>query len=326
MHRDPVVSAATPDGPPDTSSVTVVICTHNRAAYLREALESVILQLDPQDEVLVIDNRSTDETREVVRSFEGSGHVRYLFEEMLGLCHARNAGWRNAAGAYVAYLDDDAVACPGWLAALRAAFRMLPAAGAVGGRVEPIWQGERPVWLSDEIAMSLTIVDWSESPKMISDVRNEWLVGANMAFPAAVLATIGGFEPRLDRIGSNMLSGGDVYLQEQIIGAGYPCFYYPAMAVRHRVPASRLSKKWFRRRYYWQGISDSVMYRLRHSRSTGRIWSQALRRAARLLAAPGRILELVVSSDDPARFTRKCFLMIELGYIAGLLDLVRRPS
>lgn len=305
-------------------TISVVICTHNRAGYLAKAIESVIDQLLPGDEILLVDNGSTDDTREVPRRFEGRGPVRYVFEKKVGLCHARNTGWRSAAGKFAAYLDDDAIASPGWLAAIREAFDMLPSAGAVGGRVDPIWQAERPAWLSDEIALGLTIIDWSDKPKVIQDVRLQWLVGANMAFPVNVLAEIGGFEPRLDRVGNKMLSGGDVYLQEQIIRGGHSCLYYPSMAVRHLVPVSRLNKEWFRRRYYWQGVSDAVMYSVRHSPAPRQRWRHAMNQALRLLAAPRRLTDLVTSSDDPAQFTRKCFLLIEIGYIAGLLGIVRR--
>jgi glycosyltransferase involved in cell wall biosynthesis len=311
--------------PHAAQTISVVICTHNRADYLPKAIESVIDQALPGDEILVVDNASTDRTPAVARSFEGRGPLRYVFEEKIGLCHARNTGWRSAAGKFVAYLDDDAIASPGWLAAIRDAFKLMPTAGVVGGRVDPIWQGERPAWLSDEIALSLTIVDWSSEPKVIPDVRVQWLVGANMAFPVEVLAEVGGFDSRLDRMGGNMLSGGDVYLQEQIIRKGYACLYFPAMAVRHLVPVSRLNKKWFRRRYYWQGISDAVMYGIRHAPVAARQrWRHAMQRTWQLLAAPQRLSDLVLSSDDPAQFTRKCFLLIEVGFIAGLIGFVRR--
>lgn len=305
-------------------TISVVICTHNRAGFLSQAIESVIDQPLPGDEILVVDNGSTDDTRELARRFDGRGPLRYVFEEKIGLCHARNTGWRSASGKFVAYLDDDAIASPGWLAAIREAFNMMPSAGVVGGRVDPIWQSERPAWLSDEIAMSLTIVDWSDKPKVIQDVRVQWLVGANIAFPVSVLAEVGGFDPRLDRVGTNMLSSGDVFLQKQIIQRGYACLYYPAMAVRHLVPAGRLTKQWFIRRYYWQGISDAVMYLIDHAPLSWLRLYEALGRATRLLLLPHRLWDLIFPTSDPKRFERKCFALIDVGYIAGLLGAARR--
>jgi glucosyl-dolichyl phosphate glucuronosyltransferase len=306
--------------------ISVVICTHNRAKYLLRAIQSAVNQTYSKDEyeIIVVDNASTDSTADLVLSYQGVGNLRYIYEPKLGISFARNTGWHVAAGRYIAYLDDDATASPEWVSAVDKAFKMTPSAGAVGGRVDLIWEAKRPDWLEDDLVMSLGMIDWSEKPKFIPDLRMEWLVTANMAVPAEVLAEIGGFDTRLGRTGSKLLSGEDVFLLEQIIRKGYACLYYPSMAVRHLVPASRLNKEWFRRRYYWQGISDAVMYRIRQSPNLGRRWLHAVNRALRLFAAPHRLAVLAMSSDDPAQFTRKCFLLIEIGYVAGLLGIVRR--
>src|SRR5262249_24766290 len=131
---------------------------------------------------------------DVVAGFQGAAQVRYLREERIGLCIARNNGWQAASGRYIAFFDDDAIALPGWLAAIRDGFASASGStGVIGGRVDPIWEQRRPAWLADEIAGSLTIVDWGEPQRVIPDIRREWLVGANMAVPRALLAEIGGF-------------------------------------------------------------------------------------------------------------------------------------
>jgi glycosyltransferase involved in cell wall biosynthesis len=274
-------------------------------------------------ELLVVDNRSTDDTRQLVEAC-AAPPVRYVFEPNLGLCHARNTGWRTARGRYVAYLDDDAVAEPGWLRVMAEAFEARPGVGIVGGRVEPIWEGARPPWLADEVALSLTIVDWSPVPHLIADLRRQWLVGANMAVRADVLREVGGFHPRLDRVGSRMLSSGDVYLQKQTVARGYRCLYAPAMAVRHAVPASRLTKQWFRRRYYSQGLSDAVMQLLDGRSSPRARAGTAARMAARLVTRPRDLGALLLPTSDPERFARKCLAWITVGHVAGLLGAVRR--
>jgi glycosyltransferase involved in cell wall biosynthesis len=310
---------------PSAPLVSVIICTHNRAARLGAAIQSVLEQeaAGVPFELLVVDNASTDDTRERVQALTAAS-VRYIFEPELGLCQARNTGWLVARGRYVAYLDDDAVAEPGWLGAIVEAFETSDRAGVVGGRVKPIWERPCPPWLSDEIALGLTIVDWSPSPQVITDLRRQWLVGANMAVPAGVLREVGGFNPRLDRVGSRMLSSGDVYLQKQIMARGYRCLYAPAMAVRHAVPASRLTKPWFRRRYYAQGLSNAMM-QLLDGRSSPRARAGTAARLARcLVASPRSLAALLLPTSDPERFTRKCFACITIGHIAGLAGGVRR--
>ncbi len=306
--------------------ISVVICTHNRADYLPQAIRSVLEQRMTADryELIVVDNRSTDRTREVVRPFEANDSVRYVYDGVLGLCHARNTGWQRARGRYVAYLDDDAVAEPGWLAAIEEAFSTTPGVGVVGGRVDPIWAGARPPWLSDEISLSLTILNWSEHPKVIEDLGREWLVSANMAVPRSVLSDVGGFHPSLDRVGSRMLSSGDVFLEKQILRRGHVCLYHPKMAIRHLVPKSRLNKRWFIRRYYSQGLSDAAMQLIEDSPSRTERLRRAIALASGLLRSPRRLADLILPRDDPARFTEKCFSWITVGQIAGLLGALKK--
>jgi glycosyltransferase involved in cell wall biosynthesis len=299
--------------------VSVVICTRNRSRDLINALTSVVHQRpdSPSFEVVVVDNGSSDATREVVATFEARCRLVYVYEPTPGLCHARNVGWRTARGRYAAYLDDDATACASWVSAIVEAFAMCPDAGAVGGRVAPVWLADRPSWLSDHVARALTIVDWSPVPKVLADVGEEWLVGANLAVPVDLLRVIGGFRPELDRSGTGMLSSGDIFLLRQIVRAGRVCFYYPEMAVDHAVPAIRLTKRWFLRRYYWQGVSDAVM-ELLEGRDLTRRHSAAIRALADLVRSRRRLAALL-PTRDPDKFAETCWTLIAIGRVMGLL-------
>ncbi len=309
--------------------ISIVVCTHNRVHHLAMALHSLFDQGGTRDfyEILLVNNRSSDATAELGLALASKGLLRYVDEPMLGLCHARNTGWRAARGRYVAYFDDDALAEKGWIDAIGDAFAWSREPGCepevVGGRVLPLWEAERPAWLSDAIARSLTIVDWSPEPRQILDVRVEWLVGANMAISRRVLEEVGGFDPRLDRIGSNMLSGGDVHLQREIIDLGYRCLYFPPMAIRHLAPRSRLRKSWFEKRYLWQGISDAMMTLITDRPTRGQRLALAGRAVTRLLRRPRELVDLVRSSDDPLAFERRCHHLITVGYILGLLGKAR---
>lgn len=300
--------------------ISIILCTHNRSAYLKTAIASILDQGETHwpYELLLIDNCSTDETAAIGRDLETRGALRYIPEPELGLCYARNTGWRAARGEIVAYFDDDAIAEPGWIDAIATAFSHHPRPGVVGGRVIPIWEAERPAWLSDNIALSLTIVDWSPTPKYIPDVRVEWLVGANMAVPRAVLEEVGGFDVRLDRIGTNMLSGGDVYLQRQIIERGHACLYQPDMAIRHLASRARLNQPWFERRYYWQGISDAVMTLITDKPTRGGRLRKGIVALIALAREPQLIWRLLRTTNDPLEFEKRCFALIRVGYVAGL--------
>jgi glycosyltransferase involved in cell wall biosynthesis len=276
----------------------------------------------PKDkyEIIIVDNCSNDSTREVAEKFSNFNNIKYLYEPTLGLSYARDTGWRNARGKYIAYLDDDAIACPVWLDKIVEVFETItPKPGCVGGKTEPIWEATRPIWLSDELATGLTIIDWSDMPHFLFDLSQKWLVGANIAFPADVLERVGGFASGLDRMGKNLLSGGDVFLENQILKAGYSCFYHPEIVVSHHIPRSRLEKRWFIRRYYWQGISDAAMQLLEESPSKARRISLAISKLLSLLMSPGKVMNLILPTNDSKQFTEKCFTLIEVGHIAGLL-------
>ncbi len=88
-----------------TATVSVVIPTFNRASVVTRALESVLLQTRPPDELLVVDDGSTDDTAERVRA-ELPG-VRVIEQENRGVSAARNAGIRAATGTWIALLDSD---------------------------------------------------------------------------------------------------------------------------------------------------------------------------------------------------------------------------
>lgn len=301
---------------------SVVIPTHCRPELLRKAVDGVLAQgLAPDRyEVIVVDNASDDDTRRALEPWLGDGRVRYLLEPSVGLSHARNTGWRAAGGRIVAFLDDDAIPAPDWLERIVEVFESrTPTPGCVGGRVLPIWESPRPSWLDDALLTGLTIIDWGPHAQALHELHKRWLVGANMAFRTEVLQGLGGFVPGLDRSGTRMLSSGDVHMTLKVQEAGHECWYDPRIVVHHHIPRARLTKRWFRHRYYAQGLSDAVMDVLESERSRFGRLSRAGALAIRLLSSPRKLMSLLRAGDDPRRFAQHCFSLIELGHIVGLL-------
>jgi glucosyl-dolichyl phosphate glucuronosyltransferase len=299
-------------------TLSVVICTYQRAASLARTLDSVVAQGAAADaEVLVVDNGSADGTRDVVRQYRT---VRYIREPRLGLCHARNRGWREAAAPIVAFLDDDAVAAAGWVAAVLSAFADGdPTVGCVGGPVVPEWEVPAPAWMSRDVSLALAIVDWPGGTRRLTNLDDEWLAGANLACRVPALQAVNGFQPRLDRRGARLLSSGDVFLERQLVRRGYACVYEPAMRVHHLVAAERLTRAWFRRRYFWQGVSDALMNVIEHSPGRAERLRDAGRRGRTLLVRPRQLAALFRDTEDPREFEEQCWNWIAIGHVAGLL-------
>ncbi len=93
-----------------TPIVSVIIPTYNRAPYVTEALDSVLAQTFTDYEIIVIDDGSTDNTKEVLQPY--FPQIRYFFQENQGVSAARNVGIREAKGEWLAFLDSDDVWLP----------------------------------------------------------------------------------------------------------------------------------------------------------------------------------------------------------------------
>jgi GT2 family glycosyltransferase len=241
---------------------SIVIATCNRAADLRDTLASLAgLRPDGDWEVIVADNNSSDGTRQVVESAAAAFPVplRYLHEAEPGRSPALNAGIRRAQGDIIVTTDDDVRVESDWLDQAAAGLERLRC-DYVGGRVLPIWGGPRPAWLPDRSGKHwavIALLDYGPEP---IEFGARVPLGVNMAFRRTAFERAGLLDPQTGRKAGTLL-GQEV--REWCIrarAAGVRGFYVPGMAVRHIVPASRLNKAYFRRWFYWRGISRAKLY------------------------------------------------------------------
>jgi len=299
--------------------ISAIICTHNRASYLKKAIQSLVDQTLPKEqyEVIVVDNGSTDDTKAVVESFDHFENLRYIYEPVLGLSQARNTGWQNAQGEYVAYLDDDAVSCPEWLERIVVAFETVdPRPGSVGGKVMPIWEAERPAWLPKELEVALTIIDWADKPIFLTE-DYQHLRGCNVAYPREILEKAGGFSTSLGRKGKSLLSGEEEFLERHLKEQNFGPYYDPEICVYHHIPAERLVKQWFYRRYFWQGASYEVLQYIEASRkeTNWRYLGGAIVNVFRLIKHPTILLSILIPANSGPWVVRKCSSYACLGQI-----------
>ena len=126
-------------------SISVAVITFNRAEWLKDALSSLTRQIRLPDEVVVVDNGSKDHTKDVVLSFRDRLNIKYVYEPIRGIPHARNTAIRNAIGDIIASIDDDCVADENWLEQIEIPFIKDPNIGVVGGNVTYLRVGEGSV-------------------------------------------------------------------------------------------------------------------------------------------------------------------------------------
>ncbi|MEW4430056.1 MULTISPECIES: glycosyltransferase [Paenibacillus] len=238
---------------------SVAICTHNRGHDTMQAVDSILKgESDYMTyEILVIDNRSTDNTKELFESLNFPEHVRYIFEPQLGLSYARNRAIEEAKGEFVMFLDDDALAASTWVDEVIKIFDMDPDIGCVGGKIVPIWEGGKPEWIPDDIVSLYTVMDFSDS---IVEMKAPHIpFGANVSFRKNIFKEIQPFRVDLGRVGNNLMSSEE----SELIGrvrVVHKIYYSPYAVVEHKIAKSRLNKRWLLRRVYWQGISDATRY------------------------------------------------------------------
>ena len=246
----------------------VVIPTHNRAALLPRALESLLAADRPgglDAGVTVVDNRSTDGTRAVIESFvpRFGGRLQYIYESKPGRSHALNAGIAANRGELVAMIDDDEEVARDWLLTIAAAFED-PTTDFIGGPYVPRWGGERPDWFSKSYG---AVIGWAESGQTTQQFGpgfEAMLMGGNAVIRRSVLDRVGPYSVDLGRTsGGRLLSCEDEDMFTRLLSIGARGFYRPDLVIHHYVPPERLTKRYFRRWCFWRGVSQGVLARRR---------------------------------------------------------------
>jgi glycosyltransferase involved in cell wall biosynthesis len=301
--------------------ISVVIATHNRIAHLKKALESLAIQRLHQNEyeVLVVDNASTDGTKEEVEHFaQKHAFVKYIHENAPGANFARNTGWKNAQGKYIAFMDDDAVADSQWLASIVSCFESIrPQPAIVGGKVLPIWESAKPSWIEGKLLTALSVVDYGEQPRFLKD--HEYFFSVNMAFRKELLAAFGGFDVSLGRVGQVLTSNDEILVAKKIRKAGGQFYYDPTANVMHHISANRLTMHWFKKRYYLQGYSECLMWYLVEKPSQKERFSKLLTHCYYFVRNPKYVFRLFAKPADYENLYKKLIAYSWLGFMKGVL-------
>lgn len=240
--------------------ISLVIATYNRAEQLMTTLVSVAAQsLAPEAwECVVVDNNSTDATRERVAAFGACHpelHIRYIFEREQGLSAARNAGITASQGDIIAFVDDDERIVPDFLGAYVDLFDSHPEAMAAGGCIIAEYPMGRPRWMSRFTEQPIANpMNYGATVRLFP--KGKIPGGGNMAFRREALVRVGIFDTSLGRKGKSLIGGEESDLFERMAAVGIRPYYVPRAVMYHIIPAEKLTREYFLRLCYNTGVSQ----------------------------------------------------------------------
>jgi len=301
--------------------ISVILCTYNRSGSLVHALESVAASRmqDAADwQVLIVDNNSKDDTRDVADSFcrREPNHFRYVFEARQGKSFALNRGIREAFGDVLAFIDDDIIVEPNWLSELTRPLSDPQWAGT-GGRVYLPKNFSPPSWMAidgDQSLLSiLALFDQGSEPCLLSKAP----IGNNMAFRKEVFAKYGGFRTDLGPVPGSEIRYEDTEFGSRVMRGGEKILYVPSAVVRHAVEERRLKKEYFLTYHFDYG---RALIREKGSRGpVGFVPRSLVSFSNRLLnMLPRRTWWWLREGDPRKRFSNKCNVWTTAGEITEI--------
>lgn len=224
--------------------MSVIVCTYNGAATLKECLAGMRRLNYPDKEVIVVDDGSTDGVPQIAQQFP---EVRYIRQEHAGLSVARNTGASAATGEILAYTDDDCVPEEDWLVWLAMAFRSRDVACAGGPNIPPPPQNTAQA--------AVIAAPGGPAHVLVSDTVAEHLPGCNLAVRRGAFEAVEGFRPKY------VAAGDDVDFCWRLQDRDLKIAFHPAAMVWHY---RRFSVKAFFRQQAGYGKAEALLM-ARHS-------------------------------------------------------------
>ena len=238
--------------------VSVVIPTYNRDKLLAETLTSLVNQTFDRDdyEILVVDNASTDGTKDVVAKFsdETDGLVKYLYEPRPGAHFARNGAVKHAMGELLYFTDDDVMAERDMLENLVKVMEMDSNIASATGPVRAKWLSPPPHWILRLCNNYLLSLNELPDESLVSD-SDPGIFSCHQIVQKDVFIKAGGYNP--DIVNGEWLGDNETGLNIKIQKLGYKFAYTAKALIYHQIPAARMTQKYLNRRLANQGNCDS---------------------------------------------------------------------
>ena len=251
--------------------LSVIVCTYNRSTEMSQCVTELAEQAKEFSdvEILIVDNNSRDDTKNTGVDLEAAypGTVRYCFEEVQGLCRARNRGREEARGEIMAIVDDDAIPHPNWVATVRQHF-VAKKSDALTGRIYAKPIGGLPKWFPDNLTWVLAEYERGTAIRPIT--HREGIPGGHFAITVEAFDEVGGFNEKL-RIYSEEVEFFERFLQKGLIA-----HYHPEVKIDHRPDISRMSRKSLLQKAFNMGRGVGSLNLVRDVKTTSQKYMNAI--------------------------------------------------
>ena len=225
--------------------LTVVFATRNGMRTLPVVLDAYLRLRVPEGgwKLIVVDNASTDRSREIITSFQDRLPLTYLSEEKLGKNVALNAALAHVEGDLVVLSDDDAIPVPDWLVSMRSAADAQPTYAIFGGVVLPHWEITPPEWVVKWVppgpAFALTPPSLREGP-----LEHHFVFGPSMAVRTEVFDEGFRFDPTIGPQGTSYAMGSETEFVRRLARHGYAAWHVHNAQVEHFIRDFQMTRSW----------------------------------------------------------------------------------
>lgn len=296
--------------------ICVIIATYQRPQSLSAVLQSVLKCRKDESfefEVIVADNNSKDNTKEVVEDLmpKFGGRLKYIFEAKQGKNNALNSAIKIARGDYLALTDDDCLVAEDWLMNIVPVMNQSKA-DILCGKIIPIFSGQVPEWVDlkkNVFQGPLVYVDLGD--QYVDCTKTDFLpTGANMIVTRRAFDKFSITEQRTRAQDSEI--GYSWKKRGAVIG------YSPDILVYHQTPVERLNKKYFRDWQYLCGKNSAMIFSDTYQDSQRRIFDVPLWVYRKLFQNIWRYIKGIVGSEN--NFANELWIWHRLGEISALRE------
>ncbi|WP_455624501.1 glycosyltransferase [Parabacteroides sp.] len=242
--------------------LSVVICTYNRGKYLPLVLDSLKKQQYSFSsfEILLVNNNSTDQTDKIIQEYQQANPtlpLTYITEYNQGISYARNRGVTESTGDIIVFIDDDETVESNFLQNVDDFFTRYPDAGISAGPVIPVYESQKPQWLS-HYTMRLVTGAYQKGNQIKLLPPKDYPGTGHACFRKALFLKYGAFDTSLGRKGNSLMGAEDKDFFLRLMHGGEKCYYLPSAKIYHHIPDNKLTNEHFKKLTYALGRSERI--------------------------------------------------------------------